>query len=139
MDLEYLKNEIIPKRKKEINEGKNLATAQPIYVVYSLEERATEGHSEFLGSDTNHKGKSPRMGYVDMNGEEPEFNESDKGMEEPREVTEFWIDRAEAFFFTSESAHDYLKYQGHNLTEGYVYVHHSGYGNHEMDILLGGG
>lgn len=138
MDLKYIENVIIPKRKKEISEGKNLATAQPIYVVYSLEEKATEGHSEFLGANTNLKGKHPRMGFVDSTCE-AEFNESDKGMVLPRKVTEFWIDRAVAFFFTSESAHDYLKYQSHNLTEGYVYVHYSGYGNREMDAILRGG
>ena len=139
MDLNYLQKVIIPKREKEICEGKNLATRQPIYVVYQLEEKACEGHSEFLGSDTNHKGKSPKTGYITRNGGEPEFNKSDEGMNNPIEVTVFWIDRAVAFFFTSEEAHEYLEYQGHNLTDGYVFVHYSGYGNREMDALLCGG
>lgn len=33
MDLNYLVNEVLPQRKKEIKQGKNLSTRQPIYVV----------------------------------------------------------------------------------------------------------
>lgn len=139
MDLNYLQNVILPKREKEISEGKNLATRQPIYVVYQLEEKACEGHSEFLGSNTNHKGKEPKHGYIQRDYGEPEFKESDEGMERPQAVTIFWIDRAVAFFFTSEEAHAYLDYQGHNLDEGYVFVHYTGYANREMDALLCGG
>lgn len=139
MDIDYLTNEIIPRRAKEINEGKNLATAQPIYIVYSLEEKAIEGHSEFLGSSTNYKGKSPMHGYIDTDVDEPYFNPSKIGMKDPLEVTIFWIDRYVAVFLTSSSAYDYLSYQSHNITDGYVYVHYSGYGNREMDMLLSGG
>lgn len=57
-------------------------------------------------------------------------------MEYPLEVTRFYTDRIIAFFITSEAAHDYLKYQSHNLSDAYVYVFYSGYGNKQMDALL---
>jgi len=135
MDLEYLKNEILPVREQEIKDGKNLATTNPIYFVYSLRDMACEGHSEYLGA-TNHKGKEPERGYIDSYEDEPEFKLSDEDMEGPEEVTQFYIDEYKAVFLTSEAAHEYLKYQAHNMNEPYVFVHHSGYSNHQMDKLL---
>lgn len=135
MNLDYLKNTILPQRAKEFAEGKNEATRQPIYVVYSLEERACEGHSEFINT-TNHKGKEKECGYIDRSLSEPDFCTTDDDMLNPQPVTRFWVDNAKAFFLTSKAAHDYLQYQAHNLNEGYVYVHYSGYANREMDQLL---
>lgn len=57
-------------------------------------------------------------------------------MKKPVEVTKFYTDRIISFHLTSKSAHDYLKYQKHNLHNAYVYVFYSGYGNIEMDCLL---
>jgi len=137
MNLDYLKNTIIPLRKKEIEEGKNLSTRQPIYVVLDLQENIVSGHSDYSPS-TNYKGLQFAYGYIDtsLGGEEIEFNESKKGMKSPEKVTRFYTDRIAAFFLTSQGAHDYLKYQKHNLSRGYVYVFYSGYGNREMDQLL---
>lgn len=140
MNLEYLTKVLLPKRKQEIKEHKNLATAQPIYVVYSLVEQVCSEHDDFIGSP-NLKGKSKEFGFIDMGEycEEREFCQTDEGMEKPQAVTRFWIDGLVAFFLTSDSAHAYLKYQGHNMHEPYVYVHYSGYANMEMDALLNGG
>lgn len=141
MNIEYLKNEIIPQREKEIEEGKNLATRQPIYVVLDLDEHFCEGHSELMQC-TNEKGVEPEQGYVDM-AEDPEdrsdsFSEDDEGMTDPEPCTRFWTDRFIAFFLTSKGAHEYKKYQSHNLKNPYVFVFYSGYGNKEMDGLLNG-
>lgn len=137
MNLQYLQNVIIPKREQEIEEGKNLSTRQPIYVVLDLRENYCSGHSDYL-SITNYKDKDFEYGYIDtaLECEEREFRESDEGMIHPEEVTRFWTDSIVAFFLTSEAAHDYLRYQGHNLSDAYVYVFYSGYRNNEMDMLF---
>jgi hypothetical protein len=135
MNLEYLKNEILPVREQEIKDGKNLMTPNPIYLVYSLRDMACEGHSEYLGA-TNNKGKEPEHGYIDRAESEPDFELTDKGMENPAEVTQFWIDEYKAIFLTSEAAHEYCKYQAHNMNEPYVFVHHTGYSNHQMESLF---
>lgn len=137
MDLDYLQNEILPKREREIAEGENLGTRQPIYVVLDSKENYCSGHSNYSLS-TNYRGRDMEYGYIDtsLDSEYREFRKTDDGMEEPEEVTKFYTDRIIAFFLTSEAAHDYLKYQGHNLTDGYVYVFYSGYGNIQMDKLL---
>lgn len=139
MNIEYLTSVIIPQREKEIQEGKNLSTRQPIYVVLDLQENFSSGHNEY-SCCTNYKGKDKELGYIDvaLDAEEREFSETDKDMENAEEVTQFWTDRIISFFLTSEAAHDYLKYQKHNLTaEAYVYVFYSGYGNQQMDLILG--
>ena len=135
MNVEYLKNEILPQRAKEIEDGKNLGTRQPIYVVLDLYENYCSGHSDY-SSPTNYKDKEWELGYFDdsLEAEEKEFCDTYKGMESPVEVTRFYTDRIIAFFLTSEAAHDYLKYQAHNLNN--VYVFYSGYANYQMDKLL---
>ena len=137
MDIEYLKSEILPKREQEIREGKNLSTRQPIYVVLDLQENFCSGHSDYSPM-TNYKDIDCKHGYLDdsFDSEEQEFCETDEGMFNPIEVTRFYTDRIIAFFLTSEAAHDYLRYQEHNLTGGYVYVFYSGYANIQMDELL---
>ena len=137
MNLNYLTEELLPQRKKEIKEGKNLATRQPIYVVLDLQENYVSGHSDYTNS-TNYKDKGWEFGYIDnaLECELREFKKSDKGMKKPEEVTRFFTDRITAFFITSKGAYDYLKYQKHNLNNGYVYVFYSGYANKEMDKLL---
>ena len=141
MDIKYLQNEIIPKREEEIKNGENLATAQPIYVVMDRIEKVAFGHVE-ISSNTTLSEKEPEQGYVDMDPaietEDREFNEDDTEMLIPALITRFWIDRPKAFFLTSKAAHEYKKYQNHNLTDPYVYVFHSGYRNYQMDLLLKG-
>lgn len=139
MNIEYLTQEILPIREQEIKEGKNLGTRNPIYVVIDLREFVTDGHSNYLSHTTNLKGKTVEYGYVDMalNGEEREFRHDMHDMINPEALTRFWIDDIKAFFLTSEAAHDYLKYQSHNLSKhAYVYVFCSGYGNKQMDKLF---
>jgi len=138
MNLKYLTTEILPKREQEIKEGKNLATAQPIYVVYDLIESGAFGHVE-IGGVQNHKGKEYQEGYIDKAEDEIEFYVNKELLTEPEEITRFWTDRLVAIFLTSEAAHDYLKYQSHNLSsEAYVYVHYTGYANKQMNKLLNG-
>lgn len=140
MNVDYLEKEIIPQRKKEIEEGKNLSTIQPIYVVLDLMECFISGHTD-ITSITNNKGLEMEWGYIDqaldLDDSTREFMTSNDGMDDPYEVTRFFIDRVVAFFLTSKAAHEYLEYQKHNLTNGYVYVFYSGYRNHQMDKLLG--
>ena len=137
MDLNYLQNEIIPKREQEIKDGKNVMTRQPIYIVLDLQENFCSGHSIYESS-TNYKGRKWENGYIDisLDGEEREFCETDEGMKETEEVTKFYTERIVAFFLTSEAAHDYLEYQSHNLIDAYVYVFYSGYANRQMGKLL---
>jgi hypothetical protein len=139
MNLDYLQKQIIPLRKKEIEKGKNLATRQPIYVVLDLQEHFVSGHSDY-SSYTNNRGKVFTYGYIDesLDSECRQFKVSEKRMKSPSEVTRFYTDRIVAFFLTSKGAHDYLKYQKHNLSNAYVYVFYSGYANKEMDALLNG-
>lgn len=137
MNLNYLQTEIIPKREQEIKDGKNFATRQPIYVVLDLQENIIDGHTHYSPS-VNYKGKDWIHGYADaaLDSEYMEFKVSPYRMKKPKEFTKFYTDRIIAFFLTSEAAHDYLKYQSHNLSDAYVYVFYSGYANHQMDKLL---
>jgi hypothetical protein len=138
MDINYLVNEVLPQRKKEIEEGKNASTRQPVYVVLDLDMQVCSGHNDF-SITSNLKEKEQEFGYIDnsLDCECREFKESPRSMRQPQEVTRFWTDRFIAFFFTSKAAHEYLEYQSHNLSsEAYVYVAYSGYRNLEMDNLL---
>lgn len=138
MNINYLQNTLIPRREAEIKDGKNLCTSYPIYVVLDLQENIVSGHSEYSPS-TNYKGKALEFGYVDMDldCECREFMPTDNNMSSPEEITRFWTDRIVAFFLTSEGAHDYLRYQSHNLSSNaYVYVFNAGYGNREMFSLF---
>lgn len=127
MNIEYIKNVIAPKREQEIAEGKNAATENPIYVVLDLIECIVSGHSDY-GPITNNKNKEMEFGYITGEDEERHFTLEVTD----EEVTRFWIDRFIAFFLTSEAAHDYIKYQRHNMTDPYVYVFHPGYKNWQM-------
>jgi hypothetical protein len=138
MDLNFLVKKILPQRAKELEEGKNLATRNPIYVVLELEEHVCSGHSEFTGS-TNHSEKNWEFGYIDMSLdlEDRDFQETDEAMIEPEPVSRFWTDNIVAFFLTMEAANDYLQYQSRNLLEPYIYVFSPGYGNRQMNLLFG--
>ena len=137
IDINYLETEIIPQREKEIIEGKNEMTGQPIYVVLDLVEHIIEGHSD-INPITNYKGLPMTRGYADqsLDSEDMEFSEKEDLMRDPKEYTKFYTDRIVSFFLTSKSAHNYLSYQSHNLSKAYVYVFYSGYGNRQMDKLL---
>lgn len=137
MDLNYLCNEILPVREDELKKGKNLSTRQPIYVVLSMQENFISGHSKYTPS-TNYRGWGMQFGYIDesLDSENRKFKPIEKGMKNPTEITKFFTERIEAFFLTSKAAHEYLKYQKHNLTNAYVYVFYSGYKNIQMDMLL---
>lgn len=140
MNIDYLKTEIIPQRKKEIEEGANLGTAEPIYVVIDLQENYCEGHSGFT-LITTVSNKEKEFGYIDedLDYEEKEFKAEPDGMKYPTEVTRFFTDRYVAFFLTSKAAHEYMQYQSHNLSDNaFVYVFHCGYRNNEMYNLLKG-
>ena len=137
MNLEYLKNELLPQRKKEIAEGLNAATRQPIYVVLDLQENFIEGHTDYTFT-TNYKHRKLEYGYVDLSleFEDREFKVKRDSMKIPERITKFYTDRIIAFFLTKKGAEDYLKYQSHNLSDPYIYAFHSGYANKEMDNLL---
>lgn len=143
MNLDYLKNEIIPQRENEIKSGKNACTAQPIYVVFDLIPTYLGGHDPEGWSNTdmlNNKRKSGIEGYLDtgIDCEDREFCEDSTGMISPDEVTEVYYDRFVAFFLTRKGAEDYLEYQRHNLSDPYIYTFHSGYANKEMNQFLNG-
>jgi hypothetical protein len=142
MNYNYLKKVLIPQRELEIKNGDNLATRQPIYVVLDLQEniisRNTDSseYHEFT-VHCNLKDIPSEYGYYDQAEDEPEFSTYSYEMKDPVAVTRFFTDTYVAFFLTSKGAHDYLKYQAHNLSKrAYVYVFSSGYRNNEMDMLL---
>lgn len=140
MNLHYLQNTIVPQRKLEILEGKNLATKHPIYVVLDLKENFVTEHQDDYILLTNHKGVKAENGYIltDIDDDETrEFRLTDDEVGDYEEVTRFYTDEFVAFFLTSEAAHDYLRTQSHNLTDPYVYVFNAGYRNPQMDKLLG--
>jgi len=139
MNLNYLINSILPQRSKEIEEGKNRGTANPIYVVMNISIGCCSGWSDYT-MNTNIAGYyEPEEGYVDLakDDDQRKFKRSDKGMKNPERVTKYYIDRPVAFFLTSKAAHEYLEYQSHNLhKKAYVYVFHAGYKNVEMENLF---
>jgi len=139
MNLQYLKESIIPKREQEIKTGENLATSQPIYIVYDLQEHLVYGHEHEIEC-TNLFGKKAKCMYIDRGEgyEDMEAKSSTNGMSDPEEIMLFWTNRYRAIFLTSEAAHDYLRYQSHNLNDPFVYVHNTGYANKQMDNLLKG-
>lgn len=140
MNIDYLKNQILPQREKEIKEGKNLATTQPIYLVLDLISHVVYGHVDLAGHVFNNKGKQSEHGWADaaIDSEDRTFELSPKFMKKPEQWTQFYTDTTKAYFLTSQAAHEYLKYQSHNLKDPYVYVDYSGYGNKQMDALLNG-
>ena len=83
MNIDFLKNEILPLRKQEIKEGKNLATRNPIYVVLDLNDNYCSGHSDYLSYTTNGQGKDKEFGYIDaaLDSEDREFCFTDEGMD----------------------------------------------------------
>ncbi len=89
MDLDYLKA-VLEVRKQEIEDGKNLHTAQPIYVVLDLQEIFYSEHSEY-SSITNLKNKEQEFGFIDnaVEWECREFSDSESGMEKPEPVKKF--------------------------------------------------
>lgn len=138
MNLNYLINTILPQRSKEIKEGKNRGTSNPIYVVMNISVWFCSGWNDYT-MNTNLANIEPEEGYIDLakDDEERKFKMSDKGMKRPEQVTKYYIDRPVAFFLTSKAAHEYLKYQSHNLhKKAYVYVFHAGYRNLEMENLF---
>lgn len=138
MNVQFLTEEIIPQREKEIEEGKNLGARYPIYVVLDQESRIASGHSDYTNT-TTHKDDDMEHMWVDdvLDGEDKELKESPEGMEKPEPVTQFYIDIFEAFFLTRKAADEYMEYQGHNLSErAYVYVFFAGYRNQEMEKLF---
>ncbi|GHT02091.1 hypothetical protein AGMMS49525_04940 [Bacteroidia bacterium] len=141
INIEYLRDVIIPQRKTEIENGKNLGTAQPIYVVMNMREHIAEGHELYI-SGTNLKDKEPVCGYLDadLDLDSQEVREFDSKMTDPIPVTKFYTDYPVAFFLTAKAADEYLKYQAHNLSkDAYVYAFYSGYRNVEMDNFLNNG
>lgn len=141
--LDYLKNVIFPQRKKEIADGLNAGTRQPVYVVFNLDYLFIGGHNvgEWMnGSQLNYKDKPHETGYFDMDldSDDREFLETKTGMTNPEAVTKLYYDRVVSFFLTRKGAEDYLEYQSHNLSDAYVCVFYSGYSNREMDAILCG-
>ena len=155
MNIKYLKETLIPQREREIETGDNLATRNPIYIVYSLRDQYMSGHSDY-SPITNLKGLSPEPGYLfrHEDWDEPQFFPNDDGADmdemeddgndlpytddenEAIEITRIWVDDLQAIFLTSKAAYDYMEYQRHNLPNPYVYVHSGGYRNQEMDMLF---
>lgn len=138
MDLEYLKNELLPQREKEIEEGKNGGTRNPIYVVMEEVENYIDGWVEEMFNVHNLKDRNPEYGYVDLelDSDDREFKTSSDDMKDPIKITKFYTDRYVAFFLTRKGAEDYLKYQKHNLRKPYIYTFGVGYRNDEMEKLF---
>ena len=136
MNIKYLQEEIIPQREKEIAEGMNEGTRQPIYVVMDVVKNIVFDHIVF--DHVFYNGIEPKIGYYDV-AADPEhrvFKESKNGMKNPYPCTVIYLDKIVSFFLTRKGAEEYLEYQKHNLNEGYIYTFYSGYGNKEMDKLL---
>lgn len=153
MNIEFL-NQRIAIRNKEIDEGKNAGTRNPIYIVCTRNENFVEGFIQKARIKSEHSGHvgiefSPTFSEIDSNvefvhgyfdeGEDfesREFCESSEGMAKPIEVTKFESCMYRAFFLTSEAAHNYINYQAHNLNKPFVFVHYAGYRNWEFDNLM---
>ena len=138
MNIKYLQEVLIPQREKEIEEGKNACTRQPIYVVMDVVKEVILDHVEINPSPYNEI--KPRIGYYDI-AADPEnrvFKKSNNGMENPYPCTIIYLDKVIASFLTRKGAEEYLEDQKHNLNKGYIYTFYSRYGNKEMDKLLEG-
>lgn len=146
INLDYLKNEIIPQREKEI-QGKNGFTRQPIYIVYDVVESVTTRDDEYSNLENCnlhwYKSKSWRFVSYDedwniIEADEDWFDSEDcEFVEWDWDISVFYIDIFIAIFLTRKWAEEYLKYQSHNLTDkAYIYTHYSWYANQEMNNLL---
>lgn len=139
MNIEFLKQRINI-RNKEIEEGKNAGTKNPIYFVYSMREEFLSGHCIDRSPITNKRGMAHENLYIKKEWDEgaelfekiPEDGDEDNY----EEVTRIWLDDFKALFLTREAAENYLKYQSHNLNNPYIYTHYAGYRNWEFDNLL---
>ena len=140
INVDYFRDVIVPQRLAEINRGENGGTRNPIYVMYNLDQVIVSGHDEFSGLHCNIADISSVHGYLDMSLEDEErvFCTDDDGMSDPRDVTMGYKERFVAIFLTRKGLEDYRCYQSHNLSKPFLYIHYAGYGNREMDSLLGG-
>ena len=139
MNLDFLKNEIIPQREKEIEEWKNAWTRHPIYVVYNVIESYTTLDNEYSNlEDLTLYWYEPEDWYFKW--EEEWWDSEDFEWIEDYDnatCTKFFRDVFTAIFFTRKWAEEYMKYQSHNLSDkAYIYTHYSWYANQEMDRLL---
>lgn len=137
MNLEFLKDEIIPQRDKEIEEWEpTWWTRNPIYIIYDITTIVTTIDNEYSNlEDCNlfwYEPENWEYKADDEYIEEYEWENNDNG-----DCTRFYLDRFVAMFFTRKAAEEYLKYQKHNLSgRAYIYVHNVWYSNREMDGLL---
>lgn len=139
MNIEFL-NQRIAIRNKEIADGKNAGTQNPIYFVYSMREEFLSGHCTDRSPITNNRGMAHENLYIKKEWEEDAelFEEIPDGENEYEyeEITRIWIDDFKALFITHEAAEDYLKYQAHNLNNPYIFTHYAGYRNWEFDNIM---
>lgn len=139
MNIEFL-NQRIEIRNKEIADGKNAGTQNPIYFVYSMREEFLSGHCTDRSPITNNRGMSHKNLYIKKEWEEDAelFEEipDDENENDYEEITRIWIEDFKALFITREAAEDYLKYQAHNLNNPYIYTHYVGYRNWEFDNIM---
>lgn len=107
----------------------NRCTADPFFVVYSKQEIVVNEEYDY-----------DRIIWVDEEGEEATEHKAKRLellMQEGRELDNWRriavkeIDQFETASFTEQGCKDFLKIQGHNLKQPYIYAH-SFWRNHEM-------
>jgi len=133
-------NERIAIRNQEIEEGLNLGTRHPLYFVYSMRVEYLTGHCTDRSPTTNLRDWSHENLYVKKEWSEyPEFFEeipSGENKSDYEKVIRIWIDDFKGLFFTHQAAQEYMKYQSHNLTNPYIYIHNAGYRNYEFETIF---
>lgn len=129
MNLDYIKNTIIPQREIE---DKTATSKNPIYIVYSRNEIVVSGHSDYV-SQCHVSSDTPRYSYISR-ADEDEPTLVDFKTDEP--VTVITQPLVAGVFLTRKGAEEYMKYQKHNLRLPFIYEESCGYRNHEMEMVF---
>jgi len=160
----YMMREIKEQRAKEIEEGLNYSTAEPLYVVYSIRATVREHDSSYNGC-TSRLYQEQRFGYYHRDlekfiteDEDPhnfgmiksaydndrdvtllEFDDEEGveyQVEEFEPLVEEYHDVFQSAFFTRKAAEAFIEMNKHNMNLPYIYVEHIERRNVEFNGLL---
>lgn len=128
------------RRQKEISEGKNAGTRNPLYVVYDQIQTYCEHDTSLDQSTTvfNHEDEFVRFDS-EGNEKKAEANPDNWGYEKGKwsaVVKKSFHDRFVTVCFTRKGAEDFIKAERHNLNKPRIYVEYAERRNIELHEVL---
>jgi hypothetical protein len=132
--------EIKQRRQKEILDGKNAATASPLYLVYDQSYTVCEHDTQYDQSTTVFNDSEKYVRHDHEGGEKRAEPNTDIWGEEKGKwsavVKKSFHDRFVTVCFTRKGAEDFIKAERHNLTNPRIYVEYAERRNIELHEVL---